>query len=173
IPMSSSSNSRSIGSEPPWVWQSIALARISSTSCSVNLAPARKRVYWMLAHCACCRTSQVKTSSVTPSTSTFVSCFRRSTRSSLTWSFRISDSGRFSSGLTLSRCCSATGALLPGRCADEATRTWLGKDLVILDDDPAAQDRHHRYAAYLAALESRPAALRVTSRGADRVLPLQ
>src|SRR5918911_2542266 len=162
MPMSSSSSSRSIGSEPPWQWQSMALARTSSTSCSVYLAPDRKRAYCMLTHSACWRTSQVKISSVTPSASTLVSCFRRSTRSSLTRTLRISDSGRFSSGLTLSRrcccccCCSATHGLL---CwvldAHELAEAGLGRDLVLLDDHPAAQDGHDRNAAHRATLEGR------------------
>src|SRR5436305_7722752 len=170
MPMSSSSSSRSIGSEPPWVWQSMALASTSSTSCSVNLAPARKRTYCMLAHWACWRTSQVKTSSVTPSASTLVSCLRRSTRSSLTLTLRISDSGRLSSGLTLSRRSSGMNALLG---SDEATRAWLGEDFVVLHNDTAAQDGGDGYATHRPALEGRPAALRVAARGGDRVLAVE
>src|SRR6185436_4973340 len=65
---------------------------------------------WMFAQVACCRTSQVKTSSVTPSASTLVSFLSRSTRSSLTLTFRISLRLSPSSGLALSRFLSATPA---------------------------------------------------------------
>src|SRR5919202_48431 len=132
MPMSSSRSSRSIGSDPPWVWQSIALAKTSST--------------------------------------TLVSCLSRSTRSSLTWTFRISDSGKLSSGLTLSRCSSGTYWLLP---SDEATRAGLGEDVVVLDDDAAAQDGHSRHAVDLAALQSRPAALGIAPRGGDGVAAVE
>src|ERR1051326_1023909 len=57
----------------------------------------------MFAHWACCLTSQVNISSVTPSASTVVSVFKRSTRSGSTSTLRISERGRLSSGLTLVR----------------------------------------------------------------------